>query len=62
VNKKTFLIREEVSEAGLPPGHWAGCSWSIFVIFFLDFLFQKLFEIQSFFKYKIYSPYSYVCI
>jgi hypothetical protein len=30
--------------------------------FFLDFLFQKLFEIQSFFKYKIYLPYSYVCI
>jgi hypothetical protein len=30
--------------------------------FFLVFLFQKLFKIQSFFKYKIYSSYSYVCI
>jgi hypothetical protein len=36
-NKKTFFIREEVPEADLPPGHRAGCSWSIFVIFFLRF-------------------------
>jgi hypothetical protein len=31
-------------------------------IYFVEFMFHKHFEIQTFFKYKIYSPYSYVCI
>jgi hypothetical protein len=74
-----FLIREEVPEAGLPPGQWAGglptsgrdasrpgsgreVPGYDFCYIFLKFIFHKLFEIQTFFKYKIYSQYSYVCI
>jgi hypothetical protein len=33
-----------------------------FCYIFLEFMFHKLFKIQTFFKYKIYSAYSYVCI
>jgi hypothetical protein len=58
-----FLICEEVPEADLPPGQWAGGAPAYdFCSIFLEFMFHKLFEIQTFFKYKIYSPYSYVCI
>jgi hypothetical protein len=69
---RKFLIREEVPEAGnppgqraggIPPGQWAGCSLLIFFCYFLlEFMIYNLFEIQTIFKYNIDSPYSFVYI
>jgi hypothetical protein len=60
---KKFLIREELPEAGIPPGQWAGGAPAYFFCYILlEFMVYKPFEIQNFFKYNIYSPYSFVYI
>jgi hypothetical protein len=54
-NKKSFFIREEAPEAGIPPGHWAeghppghwaGCA--IFVISSLNLYFTNYLELKLF--------------
>jgi hypothetical protein len=55
--KKLFLFaKRSLKQASRPA---TGRDAPFLLYFFLDFLFQKLFAIQSFLKYKIYSPNSY---
>jgi hypothetical protein len=42
----------------MPPVQRAGGAH----FFLFEFMFYKLFKIHTFFKYKIYSPYSFVYI
>jgi hypothetical protein len=59
---KTFFIREEALETSHPPNGREVPTSLIFYYFLLEFMFYKLFKIYTFFKYKIYSPYSFVYI
>jgi hypothetical protein len=69
-NKKSFLFaKRSLRQASRPAsGREVPLLLIIFVIFcwncyvLLEFMVYKLFEIQNFFKYNIYSPYSFVYI
>jgi hypothetical protein len=68
-NKKSFLFaKKSLRQASHPASGREVPQLIIFVIFcwncyvLLEFMVYKLFEIQNFFKYNIYSPYSFVYI
>jgi hypothetical protein len=65
----SFFIRKEVPEQASRPASGREVPLLIIFIIFcwncyvlLEFMVYKLFEIQNFFKYNIYSPYSFVYI
>jgi hypothetical protein len=62
-NKKSFLFANRpLRYPTRPTGRRGGAHLAYFFYFLLEFIFYKLFKIHTFFKYKIYSPYSFVYI